>query len=77
LNGNLVRYRIVNVKDRLVEQLDKCRPHHGEMQFNRKTREIDINSVAENELLIMTDFSSSMDLETTQTDNCSVVWASL
>jgi hypothetical protein len=39
------RLPLNKVKDRLVEQLDKCRPDHGGMQFNRKTREIDITTL--------------------------------
>jgi hypothetical protein len=57
---------------RFIRQLELCRKHHAEMEWLRITRKADIGTFGPSELLIFTDFSATMDLRASQTDNSSV-----
>jgi hypothetical protein len=55
-----------------VQQLGKCRPHHNQQKWLSTTRGIDVDTLKENQLLVFTDFSATMDLRAGETDNSSV-----
>jgi hypothetical protein len=60
------------VLSRFLRQLEICRKHYAEMEWLRIARKADIGTFGPSELLIFTDFSATMDLRASQTDNSSV-----
>ena len=59
------------VVDRFEKQLELCRKHYNAMQWLRLARQTDIRTFTADELLIFTDFASTVDLKAACTDNSS------
>jgi hypothetical protein len=60
------------VLSKFIEQLEICRKHHAEMEWLRIARKTDIWTFGPDEMVILTDFSATMDFRASQTANSSV-----
>jgi hypothetical protein len=60
------------VVERFVQQLGKCRPHHNQTKWISTIRGIDLDTLKENQIILLTDFSATLDLRAGEVENCSV-----
>jgi hypothetical protein len=63
--------KVSTILIRLLESLAAARKHYNELQWSRIVRNIQIDTLQDDELFILTDFSATMDLKARQTDTCS------
>lgn len=55
----------------MLDALIVARRHYNELQWSRIVRNIQIDTLQEDALFVLTDFLATMDLRARQTDTCS------